>query len=107
MVIFEDDMDGSEAEGTVTFGLNGTQYELDLSKKNAEKLAMVFGPYVAAARKVTRSSRTSKATSRRSSAGGPSPQEVRAWAREQGIQVADKGRVPAELIVRFQAADTA
>lgn len=101
-VIFEDDIDGSDAQGTVSFGFNGVQYEIDLSKKNADKLAEAFRPYLAAARKVTSSSRST----RRSRSSGPSPREVRAWAREQGLEVAGKGRVPAELVVRFQAAET-
>ena len=58
-------------------------------------------PYIAAARKTGGSARRAARSSR---PAGPSPQEVRAWARAEGIEVKDKGRVPAELIVRFQAA---
>jgi hypothetical protein len=73
----------------------------DLSKKNADKLAKIFEPYIAAARKTGANTRR---TARSPRLGGPSPQEVRTWARAEGIEVKDKGRVPAELIVRFQAA---
>ena len=52
-VIFEDDLDGSEAAGTVTFALNGVGYELDLSARNRDKLLKAFGPYVEAGRKVS------------------------------------------------------
>jgi hypothetical protein len=101
-VIFEDDIDGSEAAGTVTFGLSGVQYEVDLSKKNSDKLAEAFAPYIEAGRKV--SSRSPRPGQKPSRSSGPDPQEVRAWAKSAGIEVKDKGRVPAELIVRFQAA---
>jgi Lsr2 len=100
-VVFTDDIDGSEATGTVRFGLAGTSYEVDLSQKNADKLAQILEPYIAAARKGARSTRR---TARNPRPTGPSPQEVRSWARAEGIDVKDKGRVPAELIVRFQAA---
>jgi hypothetical protein len=56
-VIFEDDIDGSEAEGTVTFALNGVGYELDLSARNRDQLLKALGPYIEAGRKV--SARTS------------------------------------------------
>jgi Lsr2 len=102
-VIFEDDLDGSEAQGTVSFGFVGTSYEIDLSKKNAARLARIFEPFIASGRRVSaRSSTRSGNPSSRSS--GPSWQEVRAWAKTEGIEVASKGRVPAELIVRFQSA---
>jgi hypothetical protein len=103
-VVFTDDMDGSEAAGTVRFGLEGTTYEVDLSQKNAGQLAKVLEPYIAAARKTGGSPARRAATSSRSRPAGPRPQEVRAWAKGQGIEVKDKGRVPAELIVKFQAA---
>ena len=53
VVTLEDDIDGSEAEGTVTFAFNGVQYDIDLSKKNSDKLAKALAPYVASARKVS------------------------------------------------------
>jgi Lsr2 len=101
-VVFTDDVDGSEAIGTVKFGLEGTAYEVDLSQKNADKLTKVLAPYIAAARKTANSPARRAAKSTRPA--GPRPQEVRAWAKDQGIEVKDKGRVPAELIVKFQAA---
>jgi Lsr2 len=101
LVVFEDDLTGGPADRTVKFGIDGTSYEIDLSEKNAAKLRKAFTPYVKAGRKVTTTRRAARTASRGS---GPSPQEVRAWARSEGIEVKDKGRVPAELIVRFQAA---
>lgn len=107
MVTFEDDLDGSEAQGTVSFGFDGVQYEIDLSQKNADRLAKIFEPFVANARKVSTraASKPARRASSSSNGSGPNPKDVRAWAKEQGIEVKDKGRVPAELIVRFQAAE--
>jgi hypothetical protein len=99
-IVFTDDIDGSEAAGTVRFGLQGTTYEIDLSQKNADELAEVLEPYVLAGRKVT-----SRRPAARSRAAGPSPAAVREWARTEGMEVKDKGWVPAELIVKFQAAN--
>jgi hypothetical protein len=101
-VVFTDDVDGSEAIGTVRFGLGGTGYEVDLSQKNADKLAKVLAPYIAAARKAGNG--PARRAAGRTRPGGPLPREVRAWAKSQGLEVKDKGRVPAELIARFQAA---
>ena len=74
-IVFTDDMDGSEAAGTVRFGLQGTTYEIDLSQKNADQLAKVLEPYVNAGRKVI-----SRRPAARSRAAGPSPAAVREWA---------------------------
>jgi len=102
-IVFTDDIDGSDAADTVRFGLEGTSYEIDLSKKNAEKLAKVLEPYVKAARKASGASR--KQPAGRARATGPNPAAVREWAKSEGMEVKDKGRVPAELIVKFQAAN--
>jgi hypothetical protein len=101
-VVFTDDVDGSEAIGTARFGLEGTSYEVDLSQKNADKLAKVLAPYVAAGRKTVNGPGRRATSSTRPA--GPRSQEVRTWAKGQGIEVKDKGRVPAELINKFQAA---
>jgi Lsr2 len=101
-VVFTDDLDGSEAVGTVRFALEGTSYELDLSQKNADQLAQSLEPCIAVARKT--SDGPARRTGKSSRPVGPRPQDVRAWAKDQGIDVKDKGRVPAELIVKFQAA---
>jgi len=95
-----DDLDGSAAEGTVRFGLDGTGYEIDLNARHARELRDALARYVNAARRVSRPSRGG----RRGSAGDLNAVEVRQWARAQGIEVKDRGRVPADLIVKFRAA---
>ena len=104
-IILEDDMDGGEADETVSFALDGTSYEIDLNAENAEALRGVLAPYVGHARKVTgsRGARRSGGAAR-TSTSGPSPKEVREWARENGHEVPDRGRIPAEVREAYDAA---
>jgi hypothetical protein len=97
-----DDIDGSEAETTIKFGLSGTEYEIDLNGKNAERFQQAVQKYIEAGRKAGGTSRRTVRSTR--SNGGPSPSEVREWAKSQGIAVKDRGRVPDELVVKFKAA---
>ncbi len=102
--LFIDDLDGSTAEGTVRFGLDGTEYEIDLNTRHAQELRDALARYVSAARRVGGTARQSARGARRGSASGLNTTEVREWARAQGIEVKDRGRVPAELVVKFKAA---
>jgi hypothetical protein len=102
--LFIDDLDGSTAEGTVRFGLDGTEYEIDLNAGHAKELRDALARYVDAARRAGGSARKSARGSRRETAGGPNTTEVREWARAQGIEVKDRGRVPADLMVKFKSA---
>jgi len=101
-----DDLDGGEAEGTVRFGLDGTDYEIDLNAKHAEALRKALATYIDAARRTPRSAapRPGRTGRKAATAGGPDPTAVREWARSQGIDVKDRGRVPADLVVKFKAA---
>jgi hypothetical protein len=102
-IVFTDDLDGGAADTTVTFAVDGVAYEIDLSNTHAEEFRSALRPFVAVARKVTdRSKRPGRASSRSSA---PSPSAVREWAKAEGIKVSDRGRVPAELVVKFQAAN--
>ena len=102
--LFIDDIDGSAAEGTVWFGLDGTEYEIDLNAKHARQLRDALARYVNAARRPGGGVRRPARGGRRGSAGGPDSTEVREWAQAQGIEVKDRGRVPAELVVKFKEA---
>jgi hypothetical protein len=103
--LFIDDLDGSDAEGTVRFGLDGSEYEIDLNAKHAQQLRDALARYVGAARRVGGGARRPAARGgRRASASGLNTTEVREWARAQGIEVKDRGRVPAEVVVKFKAA---
>jgi len=94
-IVLVDDLDGSEATGTVTFGLDGTTYEIDLNDTNAAALRDALSGYIGHGRKVG----TAPRRGRRAAAGasGPSAKEIRDWARANGHDVPDRGRVSAEV----------
>ena len=102
--LFIDDLDGSEADGTVRFSLDGTDYEIDLNTEHADELRDALARYVNAARRAGGGARRPARSGRRAPANGLNTTEVREWAKAQGIDVKDRGRVPAELVVKFQAA---
>jgi hypothetical protein len=102
--LFIDDIDGSAAEGTVRFGLDGTEYEIDLNAEHAQQLRDALAAYVRAGRRVSGSSRRPAGGGRRGSASTLNTTEVREWAKAQGIEVKDRGRIPAEVVVKFKAA---
>jgi hypothetical protein len=102
--LFIDDLDGSEAEGTVHFGLDGTHYEIDLSTAHAKELRAALARYTEAARKAAGPARRPARNRRTSPADGHSTTEVREWARAHGIEVKERGRIPADVAVKFQAA---
>ncbi len=98
-IVLEDDLDGGVAAETVTFGLDGVSYEIDLSDKNAGKLRDEFATWIGHARR----SGGRRTTGRRVSNGTASSSSrrdlsaVRAWARSNGHQVSDRGRVSAAV----------
>ena len=110
-VLLVDDLDGGEASETVSFSLDGTSYEIDLSEKNATELRDYFAKYVGAARKAGRSaggSGTTRSSGRSSSRSSTSMDRdqaaaIRSWAKKQGLQVSDRGRIPASIIEQYNA----
>jgi hypothetical protein len=113
IVQLTDDLDGKaipDGKGeTIRFGLDRTDYEIDLTNKNAKALRDAIAKYVAAARSTGSASRAgarrSSASSRSASARDYDPKAVRAWAESQGLEVSQRGRVPADLIAKFQEAN--
>jgi hypothetical protein len=105
--LFIDDIDGGAAEGTVRFALDGTEYEIDLNAKHSEELRSALGRYVSHARKVGGASRRAGRAAGRAGRGSGSSvntTEIRNWARENGYDIKDRGRVPADLVAKYQAA---
>ena len=102
VVVMEDDMDGSVAAETVTFSIGSNTYELDLSKKNADKFRKVVAPYVGAARKTSPGPRTASRRRGREKITA-SPQTIRAWAGAHGLVISSRGRIPAHVIEQFEA----
>ncbi len=96
-----DDLDGSDADETVQFGLDGVSYEIDLSDANAGKLRDALAEYVGSARRVGGRRRRSARSEPRAVS---SAAEVREWARANGYQVSDRGRVPADVQEAYDAA---
>lgn len=101
-IVLVDDLDGSEATETVTFGLDGTTYEIDLNDKNAAALRDVLSGYIGHGRKVGAAPRRGRRTA--AAASGPSAKEIRDWARANGHDVPDRGRVSAEVREAYGAA---
>lgn len=103
IVTMTDDLDGSKAQRTVTFAVDGAKYEIDLSKKNATAFDKALAPYVAAARKIK-----SNPPRRSGNTGGngrrPNLTQVREWARSNGHEVSDRGRIPAAVLEAYDAA---
>lgn len=100
IVTMVDDLDGRPADETVRFGIGGTEYEIDLSKRNATKLRRGLVPFIEHARREGR--RTGRP--RRTAASRKRSRDIRAWAREQGIELSERGRIPADVAARYDAA---
>jgi hypothetical protein len=103
-IVLVDDIDQSEAEETVSFGLDGKEYAIDLNSKNATALRDALAPYVGHARPVSGRSSRRSSSAKSASAGGAAPSEIRAWARENGFDVPERGRVSAEVREAYAAA---
>ena len=108
-IVLVDDIDGSEAAETVSFALDGTSYEIDLNEGNATSLREALSGFVGHARKVSGGgSRRSGGGSRRS--GGSSTgsssntRAVREWARSNGYDVSERGRISADVQQAYDAA---
>jgi hypothetical protein len=112
-VKFVDDLDGSDAAGTVSFGLDGRIYEIDLSDDNAARLRDSLASFIAAARKSGGSTTTgSRRAHTMTVSSGPRPQTldreqtaaIRAWAQQNGHQISNRGRISKTVMDAFQAA---
>jgi hypothetical protein len=93
-VTLEDDLDGGTAAETVHFGIDGSDFEIDLSAKNPRRFRKQLAPFIEHARKASRgvSRRTARSTASRQRSG-----DIRAWAKAHGIAVSERGRIPAAV----------
>lgn len=112
-VMLIDDLDGSEGSETVTYTVNGQEYEIDLSEKNVEKFRKALGPFIEKSRPVERqpvlvaTPARSSSGRRRSASGGSGRTDlanVRAWAESQGMQVSSRGRIKKEILDAYDEA---
>jgi hypothetical protein len=107
--VLVDDLDGGDADETVKFAIDGIQYEIDLSKKNANKIREALAPYVSAGTKVGRGGVLAggrSATRARAAGGGGDRDQnraIREWAQSKGIPVSDRGRIKQEIVDRYNA----
>ena len=99
--ILEDDLDGSDAAETITFGLDGQYYEIDLNINHAEELRNILSRYITAGRKDTSKGRPTRPPVRRTPVKNVA---IRKWAREQGLDVSARGRIQAEILSRYEKA---
>jgi hypothetical protein len=97
---YTDDLDGSAAASTVTFGWDGTSYEIDLSKSNQRAFEKAIRPYVDAGRRIrgTRNRAASRSASKHDLSG------VRAWAEANGLEVSARGRIAQRVLEAYEAA---
>ena len=108
-VRFIDDLDGSDASGTFDFSLEGRNYQIDLSDENAAKLRDALAPYIGAARKAGGRAagvlpRQTVVAEKPARSSREETAAIREWARENGHQVSDRGRIPKSVIEAYQAA---
>jgi hypothetical protein len=114
-VSFIDDLDGSEASGTVEFALDGRSYEIDLSDDNADRLRNALAPFVDAGRKAGGRS-SGRGRGRGPSTPTPEPEKparssreetaaIRQWAREHGHEISERGRIPKAVLEAYRAAN--
>ncbi|GAB36657.1 histone-like nucleoid-structuring protein Lsr2 [Gordonia otitidis] len=102
VVKFVDDLDGAELEEAVTvvFGLNGKQYEFDTSPAHAKEFAQSLQKYLAVSRLANESGKQGRPSKR----AHPRTQAIRAWARENGYEISNRGRISSEIVSAFEAA---
>ncbi|MFF3496072.1 Lsr2 family protein [Streptomyces sp. NPDC002795] len=105
-VLLVDDLDGGEADETVTFALDGKTYEIDLTTANADKLRGALEPYLKGGRRTGgRSSGRGKARATSGGGGNQDTAQIRAWAKENGYEVNDRGRVPQSIREAYEKAN--
>jgi len=98
-----DDLDGVEAQETVAFSLDGTRYEIDLSERNANQLRDALSVYIANARRATRYGTPANGRGRNHRADREQTAAIRAWARNNGYRIGDKGRIPSQVLEAYHS----
>jgi len=100
-IVLEDDLTGGPANQTIRFAFEGTDYEIDLNAKNAAKFSKQLAPYVEHAR---RAGRAQSHRPRRTAANRQRSGDIRAWAKEHGLAISERGRIPASVVEQYNAA---
>jgi len=100
IILLEDDVDGSKADETIEFGIDGNTYAIDLSDSNANKLRGALDGYISKARKVS-----GKRSTNRKASSAVDLKAVHAWAASNGIELSSRGRLPASVLQQYRSAD--
>ncbi|MEV4757227.1 Lsr2 family protein [Micromonospora sp. NPDC049559] len=109
ITLLTDDIDGTEADRTVEFGIDGVNYTIDLSEKNAGKLRKALDVYIAAGSRIGRNVTESRRAGRRAGGGGTTRSDrdqnraIREWAAKNGYEVSERGRIPAAVVEAYNA----
>ncbi|WP_250002106.1 Lsr2 family protein [Actinoplanes sp. M2I2] len=107
ITVLTDDLDGGDADHTIEFGLDGVNYTIDLSEKNAGKLRKALDPYLTVASKISRTAGNGRAATRPAAAPARANrdqnQAIRAWASKNGYEVSERGRIPSSIVEAFHA----
>ncbi|MBB5939412.1 histone-like nucleoid-structuring protein Lsr2 [Streptomyces zagrosensis] len=104
-VLLVDDLDGGEADETVTFALDGKTYEIDLTTGNADKLRSALEPYTKSGRRTGGRAAGGRGRVRAGASSSQDTAKIRAWAKENGYEVNDRGRVPATVREAYEKAN--
>jgi hypothetical protein len=103
-IVLIDDIDGSDADETVTFGLDGVSYEIDLTSKHAAELRDALATWIGHGRKHATRGAGTRGTGRRTQTDRAQLAKIREWARDNGHNVSDRGRIPAAVLSAYEAA---
>jgi hypothetical protein len=101
-----DDIDGGEADETLRFGLDGASYEIDVNAKRADELRANLWQYIEKARRVGRGGLVSQGRARQARgvrSQRAQNQVIRDWAKGHNIELADRGRIPRDIVRRYEA----
>lgn len=101
-----DDIDGGSAVETIRFALDGAEYEIDLGKRNAERLRAAMAEYIGGGRRLVKTTGRGRGRTvvQRRVEVAADPRAVRAWAKANKVAVPDRGRIPLTVLERYRAA---
>jgi hypothetical protein len=106
ITVLTDDLDGGDADRTIEFGLDGVNYSIDLSEKNAGRLRKALDPYLSVASRVGRTGGNGRVAPRPAQpvrANRDQNQAIREWAGKNGYEVSERGRIPGSVVEAFHA----
>jgi hypothetical protein len=107
ITVLTDDLDGGDADRTIEFGLDGVNFTIDLSEKNAGKLRKALDPYLNVASRLGRTGAQGRIASRPAAptvrSNRDQNQAIREWATKNGYEVSERGRIPSSIVEAFHA----